>query len=856
MSEPRFSPPARSARLVLARLAFRDLRGGLSGLRIFLLCIALGVAAIVAVNSLARALQDGLARDGRIILGGDASFSLIHRELSSEERAFLTGRGELSTVATMRAMARSDSSEAALVEVKAVDGAWPRLGEAVLAPAIAPGAALARQGDLYGAAVEEALLDRLHLRIGDAFDLGAARFEIRAKLVSEPDRLATGIGFGPRALISQDALDASGLVQPGSLIRWTTRVLLGAGGAPPSEAALQAFVDETKAAFPQAGWEARTRANVSPDFSRDLDRFGEFLALVGLISLVIGGVGVANAAQGFVERKRATLAILKALGASGGAVVALALIEFLAVALIGIGVGLAIGAATPFAVAALFGAVLPLPLAPAIYPNELALGALYGLLTAFAFAIAPLGRAHDVPVSQLFRNLVETRARRPRLRYIGAAALGGAALAGAAVLVSPERTVAIVVVVATAVALVALRLVALVAMALARRAPRLPSVAWRMAIANLCRPGALTPSVVLSLGLGLAVLVALTLVDCDLRGELQRATPGETPSFYFLDVRSADLAAFRRFLKLEAPQARIVEAPMMRGRIVRIGDVPAEGFKAKESVAWVLEGDRGVTFADAPPEGSQVVAGRWWDADYRGPPLVSMEAGVAEGLGLKIGDAVTLNVLGRDVAATIYNLRQVNWRSLAINFVFVFSPHTFEGAPYTVLVTAALPSAAGESALMRAAARDFPSVAAIRVRDAMETIEALTAKLAAAIRSASGVALASSVLVLASALAANRRARIFDAVILKILGATRARLMATFLIEYALLGAATAAFGVAAGTLAAYVVVVKIMGFDFVFAPEPAFAAAGAGLALTVALGMVGAWRILGQKSAAFLREL
>jgi putative ABC transport system permease protein len=294
----------------------------------------------------------------------------------------------------------------------------------------------------------------------------------------------------------------------------------------------------------------------------------------------------------------------------------------------------------------------------------------------------------------------------------------------------------------------------------------------------------------------------------------------------------------------------------MRGRIVRIGDVPAEGFKAKESVAWVLEGDRGVTFADAPPEGSKVVAGRWWDADYRGPPLVSMEAGVAQGLGLKIGDRITLNVLGRDVAATIYNLRQVNWRSFAINFVFVFSRHTFDGAPYTALVTAALPSAAGESALMRAAARDFPSVATVRVRDALDAIEALTGKLALAIRLASSVALASAVLVLASALAANRRARILDAVILKILGATRARLTAMFLIEYAALGAATAAFGVAAGTLAAYVVVVEIMGFAFVFAAAPAFAAAGAGLAFTVALGMVGAWRILGQKAAAVLREL
>ena len=305
MNEALSPPKRRSARLALARFAFRDLRGGLEGLRVFLICIALGVAAIVAVNSLARALGDGLARDGRTILGGDASFSLIHRELSPEERAFLQSRGELSTIATMRAMARNGAGEAALVEVKAVDESWPRLGQAVFEPAMAAGAALARREDRYGAAVEQALLDRLDLKIGDTFDLGAARFEIRAKLVSEPDRLAAGIGLGPRALISQDALRATGLIQPGSLVRWTTRALLGAGGAPPDEAAIEEFLEEAKAAFPEAGWEARSRSNVSPDFSRDLDRFGEFLALVGLISLVVGGVGVANAAQGFVERKRA-----------------------------------------------------------------------------------------------------------------------------------------------------------------------------------------------------------------------------------------------------------------------------------------------------------------------------------------------------------------------------------------------------------------------------------------------------------------------------------------------------------------------------------------------------------------------
>jgi putative ABC transport system permease protein len=854
-----FASRRRTPIAALLRFALRDLRGGLAGLRVVILCVALGVAAIVGVNSLARSLEAGLGRDGRTILGGDASFSLMHRELAPDERSYLASYGAVSTVATLRAMARNAGGDATLVEAKAVGQTWPDLGAATFDPAMTPAQALAPDGDVFGAAVEPTLMDRLGLAIGDRFDIGAARFVVRARIVAEPDRLATGIGFGPRVLMSDDALRASGLIQPGALIRWTTRVRLGTIDAPPPDAAaVDAFVGAAKAAFPQAGWEVRSRVNVSPDFARDLDRFGEFLTLVGLMSLVIGGVGVANAAQSFVERKLATLAILKALGASGGAAVALVLAEFLAVTLIGVAVGVAIGAATPFVVDALFAAVLPLPLAPAIFPRELALGALYGLLTALAFAVAPLGRAHDAPVAQLFRSLVESGSAPARWRYRFAAAFAALVLAALAILSGPQRSVALVVVVASAAAMVGLRLVAVAAMALARRAPRPASVVWRLALANLSRPGALTPSVVLSLGLGVAALVALTLVDSNLRAQL-RTSPGETPSFYFLDVRSGEVDAFRRFLADQAPDAKIVEAPMMRGRIVRLRDTPAAEVKAKESAAWALEGDRGVTFSATPPEGSKIVAGQWWGADYSGPPLVSMEAGVADGLGVKLGDSVTLNVLGREVTAQVANLRRVDWRSFAINFVFVFSPNTFKGAPYTGLFTAALPPAAGaaaEGGLMKVAARDFPSVATIRVREALATIEALTAKLALAIRAASGVALASAAIVLAGALAASRRTRIVDAVILKILGATRPRLIAAFLAEYALLGLFAALFGAAAGAAAAYAIVVWVMGFDFTFAAGPALAAVAAGLALTVALGMVGAWRILGEKPAAFLREL
>jgi putative ABC transport system permease protein len=855
MNAPAAIPRTR-ARPPMALFALRDLRGGLAGLRIFLLCIALGVAAIVGVDSLAKALEDGLGRQGRVILGGDASFSLIHRRLSPEEQALLERYGSLSTIATMRAMARTAGDDAALVEIKAVEPSWPRIGAATLDPPLPPSAALTERDGVFGAAAEDTLLARLNLKIGDVFRIGEAKFVLNAVIKNEPDRLAVGVGFGPRVLISQAALDATKLVQPGSLVRWTTRVIMGEATDADAVRALVATADR---AFPQAGWETRTRLNVAPDFARDLDRFAEFLTLAGLLSLVVGGVGVANAAQGFVERKRATLAILKAIGATGTSVVVLALVEFLVLAVAGAAAGAALGAAIPFAVDWLFASLLPIPLAPSIQPTVILLGLAYGLLTALTFSIVPLGRAHDLPVATLIRDLAEERQGWPRAAYVAAAALAGAVLVALAVVTSPQPMIAVAVACATAAVFVLLQLVALGIAFAARRAPASRRVEMRMALAAIHRPGALTASVVLSLGLGLAALVALTLIDFNMRAELSKSEPGVTPSFFFLDVRNGEAGAFLDFLKREAPGAKISEVPMMRGRFIELSGVPVAKVKASDKVAWALEGDRGVTFAATPPEGSEVVAGAWWPSDYSGPPLVSMEREVADGLGLKVGDTVVVNVLGRDIAAKIANLRKVNWRSYAINFVLVYSPGVFKGAPYSELVSASLPASDGpdeEIALLRAAARDFPTVASVRVREALETVEALVSKLALAIRAATGVALLTSVLVLAGALAANRRARLADATVLKILGATRPRLTAMFLIEYAILGAATAAFAIAAGTLTAYLVVTRIMEAEFVFNWTVALSAAAGGLVFTIGLGMVGAWRVLGQKPAAFLREL
>lgn len=854
------SSPAWVSTVTALRLAARGLRGGLRGYGIFLACIALGVAAIAGVGSVAGGLADGLAREGRTILGGDAAFSVMNTAPPGAEADYLAARGRTSRIGALRAMARATDGAAALIDIKAVDEAYPLAGAVTLDPAQPLPEALGLRDGRFGIVADEALPIRLGLKPGDTVAIGTGTFVLRAVLKSEPDKLAGGIAFGPRVMISAEGLQASGLLQPGALVRWTTRVRLAtATDTPVSNATLDRFVADTKAAFPEAGWDVRTRNNVSPEFDRNLARFTQFLTLVGLTALIVGGVGVANAVQATVDRKRATLAILKALGATGGTVFAISLIEVVAVAVLGVMGGLVIGAALPYGVVAGFGALIPFPIVATIVPSALGLGALYGVLTALAFSLGALGRTHDIPVSALFRDAVEPDQRGLRARYGIAVAAATAALAGVTILFAADRRIALIYVGATVAAFVLLRGVAFALTALAHAAPHARSVELRLAVANIHKPGALTGSIVTSLGLGLALLVTLTLIDVNIRGELDHTAPGKTPSFFFIDIPSRSADSFGGFLKDHAPDAVLDQVPMMRGRITALKGEPVEKAKAAQDAAWVLEGDRGITFASAVPGGSTLEAGSWWPADYDGPPLVSFDDKLAKGLGLSLGDLVTVNVLGRSLTAKIANLRRVDWESFGINFVMVFSPNTFRGAPYMVLATAALPhegDTAREITLLKDVAAAFPTVTAVRVRDALDAVSALVGRLALAIRGASSIAIGASVLVLAGAVAAGRRSRVYDAVVLKVLGATRSRLLVAYLIEYGLLGLATALFGVLAGTGAAWFIVARVMHFDFSFAWGPACGAALVALLLTVALGLIGTWRILGQKPAPALRGM
>lgn len=851
-------PAPRGTGLKLAlRLAWRDLRGGLRGFGVFIACLALGVMAIAAVSSASRGLSEGLGREGRRILGGDAAFSLIHREPTPEERAFLEGRGTVSTIATLRGMANAGEKGAALVEIKAVDGSYPTIGELRSDPAGSATELLAARDGVFGGIADPVLFGRLDLKPGDIVQIGSARVQLRASLVSEPDKIAAGVGFGPRLLLSQDALRASGLLQPGSLVRWTARVTLPENAS--SDAALDRLLADAAREQPQAGWEVRSRSNAAPNFQRNIERFTQFLTLVGLTALLVGGVGVANAVRRFVEAKKLDFATLKALGATGGKVVTIHLAEVMLVAAFGIAIGLALGAAAPFALAYALADSLPLPFEATLAPGELAIAALYGLLTALVFAIIPLGRAHDVPVSALFRDQIEPDRRRPRWIYLAIFGAALAGLVGVALAFAYERRIALIYIGVAGAVFLLLRLIAWGLMALARRTPRPRRPSLRMALANIYRPGALTPSLVLSLGLGVALLSALAFIDVSLSRQLTQSLPKTAPSFFFLDIPNAQAGAFDEFLAKQRPGAAVERVPMMRGRITSLNGVPAEQVKASEQMAWVLEGDRGITYAASMPEGSRLASGEWWPADYKGEPLVSFDARAIEGLGLKLGDTLTVNVLGRNITARVSNFRNIEWRSLGINFVMVFSPNTFAGAPHTNLATVTVTDAAspsGDAALMRQLAIAFPAVTAVRVKDALEAVNVIVAQLANAIRGASSLAIVASLLVLAGALAAGQRARLYDAMILKTLGATRRFILSSYALEYAGIGVVSALFGLVAGAAAGWGVVTQVMKIEFVPDPTGAVLAATAAVAVTVMFGLIGTLQILSKAPASHLRNL
>lgn len=830
------------------RFALRELRGGLHGFYIFLACLTVGVAAIAGAGSLGAAITGGMRAEGQAILGGDVALELNYRDANAVELAHMQASGAVSLSRDMRAMVKSHANDVrTLIELKAVDAAYPLFGAVALRENAELQSALAQQAGVWGAVIEGPLALRLNARTGTMLRIGAQDFQVRGIIVREPDRASGGLALGPRVMISIDALDATQLVQPGSLQVRHYRIKLHPG------ADLKIWLERLSAQFPDAAWRVRDRNNSAPGTQQFLDQMAMFLTLTGLTALVVGGVGAGNAVHGYLQRKRVTIATLKCLGAGGGLIFRIYLTQIFLLACLGIAIGLGIGTAIPFLLSAILADLLPVPAHFAVYPLPLLYASAFGMITAVLFAIWPLARAREISAAALFRELVAPVRRWPRPVYIAATVALTGGLAGLAFLIAGDARFAFWFVTGIGASFAVLRLLGAAIMALARSLPAPPRPELRLALANLHRPGSPAPTVLLSLGLGLSLLVTIAMVEGNIHRQVTDRASNEAPSFFFLDIQSTDIDAFRKLANGIDGVSDMESVPTLRGRIVRIKDRPATVESVPPEARWALRGDRNLSFAVSPPENTVFAAGEWWPPGYAGPPLLSLDARLATDMGLGVGDTMTVNVLGRDIEARIANLRSIDWSTMGVNFALIFSPGLISNAPHSYLATARATERA-ETPLHNSVTDKFPGVSVVRVRETLETVNGLLNNLAMAVRSAGGVTLVTGMLVLAGALAAGHGQRVYDAVLLKVLGASRARIVAAYAAEYALLGLCAAGLASLIGTAAAYMTVTHLMHAQFTFLPATLIITLAGTVFLTVFLGLAMTWRVLGQKAAGVLR--
>ncbi|HXA39770.1 MAG TPA: FtsX-like permease family protein [Phenylobacterium sp.] len=786
------------------RFAGRELRGGVRGFRIFLACLALGVAAIAAAGSTAEAFRRGLASQAGEILGGDLALTVRQRGFNPAEQAILGHAGQVSYSVASMAMAQSPSGDRRLIELRGVNSSYPLAGKVTLTGAPSLQAAIAPVGGVAGAVVEQSLLDKLHMQVGDRFLAGNLPLVVRGVLLQEPDRLSRGFALGPRVITNLAAVQQGGFMAPGLPFGVTARVELPPG-APlaPAKADLHRRLGGLV--------RIRDRDDAAPGIHRLIDQLEYFLGFIGLASLVAGGLGVFGAVSAYLEARKPVIATLKALGAEGQLVRDIYLIQIGFLAALGVAIGLAFGAAAPLVMGAIIKNSLPIPALFAVYPAPLAKAAAFGLLSAAAFSLAPLGRARSTPPASLFRSdLSGTFKIGPEI--VGAV-LAAAGLAAMAVVTAPTPLAAGIMIAGVAVSFGLLWALGWGSAVLAGKARAGARGPLRIGLANLAGPHSAARTASPAIGLGVALLAAVVLIQSALLNQVAEVAPRTAPALVFTDIpgdRPAEFdAAVRRAFGVPLTSKNYLREPFVSGRITQVRGQPVDLAKIARSDRWAYDSDISMSAIGPEPEGAGIEDGHWWAASYAGPAQVAMDVDVARGEKIKVGDAVTLSVLGRDIDAKVAVLRKVDFGGFGASFPLVVTPSAMEGANLRQ-VAIAKASKAQEAAVIRELGRSFPTVNVISVREQLEAATDLFDRLALAVRGAAAVAALAGLLVLAGAIAARARARTREAATLKVLGASRGQILGAYVLEYGAVGVIAGAAGVALGYAAAWPVVVKV----------------------------------------------
>jgi putative ABC transport system permease protein len=587
---------------------------------------------------------------------------------------------------------------------------------------------------------------------------------------------------------------------------------------------------------------------------RFLENLTTYLGLVGLISLLIGGIGVANSVQAFMKQKMETIAMLKCLGADGRTVLSIYLLQTLLLAGVGSLAGVALGVGVQWALPPALSFLVPVAVDRSVALLPIVRGVAMGVLTALLFSLWPLLAIRQISPARLFRREVSDEGfrsggRRPWLT--GVVIVTGLVLLALWQVGRIDLGATVVGVLAAS--LLALWATALTTMRVVRAFPRARSLAVRQGLANLHRPGSRAVAAVLSVGAGVTVILAIALVEANLLRQVDENLPTEAPSLFFIDIQRDQREPFAQLL---AGRGLPVElTPIVRSRLAAVGDRQVAQMQLEgRSDAWYFQREYVVTMQQELPKGNRLVEGDWWGAPTAAAALISVEEEAARRLGVGLGSVLTFDVQGHQITATVASLREVNWGSLSTNFFIIFSPGALDGLPLTYIATTrTVPSE--DLPLQRAVVAVFPNVTAINIRHLLDAVGAILERIGLVVRVMALFTIVTGLLVLAGAIATTRYRRLREAVLFKTLGATRLTIARIFAVEYVVLGAAAGLIGVIMASVLSFILLKFFMHLPW--QPEPGLLAAGllAAALLTVLTGFLATARILGQKPLAVLRQ-
>jgi putative ABC transport system permease protein len=823
------------------RLAWRELRQGWRHFATFLACLVLGVCVITTIGTISAAVEDSLENEATALLGGDVEVGLRSYSFAPEHIAYLQEAGNISHIATMRSMLRVGEQTPLLVELKAVDAAYPLVGELII-----NGHAL----DSNHIAVDQSLLDQLGITAGATVRLGQADYVIGGVLEREPDRVVQIFTFGPRVMMSHEALQRSGLTSGYSLVDNDYRILLK------DKARLAGFESAIKTAFPDMPWRIKT----GTDGNRSVDRFIEqltlFLTLSGLATFLIGGIGIGSAVRAYMSKKAETIAIMKTLGASRMTILRVYALVIGLLALMGSVIGIACSAAGAAAFLPFVSQFFPVHGGMVLDATAAALATWYGLLIAYLFSIPALLGALEVKPSLLFRSGVEMVALSRSWLAWAFGTFFAALLLGTLFLSSQDAWFIGGFVGVTLLSFVVFGTVSWLVKYIAKRV-KVRSPWLRLALGNLHRSGNTTGTVILAIGVSLTVLIALTLTEANFQHKITRVVEAEAPTLFMIDIQPDQTDALQHMLETTEGARGVMMFPMMRGRILELNGKPVSPEDVKEDVRWAVRGDRGLSYSATPPDNAQIVQGEWWPQDYRGEPLVSIDERFIDGMGLELGDTITLDILGERLTATVASARRMDYTTFQLNFALMLSPGVIDDFPQTYLATVHLDTdSKAKAATIRSISEAFPNVTTIHTTEAVARVKEILNHIATALTITVLVSLLAGLLVLSSALSAMLGYRLYDTAVLKVLGARRHDILRAYTTEWMLLALITICVASAIGTFGAWLILQRFPGENtFFFMPEVTLITAGICIAVIWLVGYVGNRQVFRLRPASLLRN-